>query len=191
MAKRAEQLNAMAALRGEKVPICTAEKLRSFSARLIPYKELRETKPGGKPGKVYKAVAMLECTAHFAGMTDPVTVTTDIEFGKNWGGLGELQQGIGPAMAECGRKLGYEYQKFLDSKLPATDPNALPPLLGDRKAKPSQEDRHKNYKAAAIRGAKEAREAKEAAVTEQTEAPVEQFDEAAQPNPEKPEGGEA
>lgn len=192
MAKRAEQLNAMAALRNDKVPVCVPEKLTAFSARLIRYKELRATKPDGTPGKVYKAVAALEAMAHFAGMTNPITVEVDIEFGKGWGGLGELQQGVAKAMEEAARRLGHEYHKFLDSKLPAEDPNALPPLIGDRKVKPSRDDSYKGLKAARTEGTKKYwQDRKAAAEAGQTEAPAEQFDEAAQPNPETPEGGEA
>lgn len=201
MAKRAEQLQAMAGLRSEKVPVCCPEKLAAFAARLIRYKELRMTKADGKPGKVYKAVGALEVMTHFAGMPNPITVEVDIEFGKNWGGLGELKQGIVPAIAEAGNRLGLEYGRFLDSKLPATDPNALPPLMGDRKPKPSQMERAKNQNAAQGEGSKraaaerraqrEAEAAKTEAVTEQVEVPAGQFDEAVQPNPEKPAGGEA
>lgn len=100
MAVAADRLRQAAQARKEKVPVLAPVEIEKFSMVLVPFKEVRDVKADGQPGRLIKVVGYLDCYAEVRGMAGPIRRQIDIETGDGWGVLGEIEQGISPAGRE-------------------------------------------------------------------------------------------
>lgn len=178
MAKRCDQMNAMAVDREAGAEILTLKNVKAFSVSLGDIRRVRETKKDGTPGRVIKQVHLLNCSCRIAGRQKPIEMTFEMEAGDNYGFSGELKQCVLPAVERF--VTDFIRQRLTELKEEEAPLGDAPPPL------PSQRGKSLFAKAKGGGGiAAQAAARREANTTNNTE----QFDEAAHPDPEK--GGEA
>ncbi len=103
MAKRRDQLIAMAQDREAGAKIETLKSIKEFNVSLGDILRLRERNPDGSEGRVYKQVQLLACRCRVAGVAEPIEAEIEMAAGEDWGVAGELDLCIMPA-----------FQTFLD-----------------------------------------------------------------------------
>lgn len=148
MAKRAEQLDAMAEDRQNKAQILVLRALRSFDVSIGDIRRVREVKPDGKEGRVIKQVTLLRCSCRVVGRKDPIERVIEMELPSDadYGFQAELEQCVAPALRQF-----IEHVKTTRLKEQAEAKEPLPgqprPLPSDRTDADKSEARSQHMKA--------------------------------------------
>lgn len=119
MTVRNEQREALARMRQEKVPIRSPRGIKDFAVRLTVFKEVRNTKADGTPGKVVKVVGSLVGDLRLERMVEPVHVEVDVEFDPKSGVVGEMKLCLEPALIRLLDKAGELWRTAQAEKPPA------------------------------------------------------------------------
>ncbi len=98
MAKRRDQLIAMAQDREAGAKIATLKSVKEFTVSVGDIRRLRETNPDGSEGRVYKQVHLLTCHCRLAGVAEPIEAEIEMAAGEGWGVAGELDSCIMPGL---------------------------------------------------------------------------------------------
>jgi len=161
MAVVADRLRQAAQARKEKVPVLAPTEIERFSTVFVPFKEVREIKPNGEPGRLIKAVAYLDCHAQVKGMGSGIHRQIDIEVGEGWGVFGEIEQGVSIALREFLEFVKSEWLATQDRKVAEALEAAggLRPLPSDRGKDPRKVEWMKSLNARKVKERQEREEA--------------------------------
>jgi hypothetical protein len=98
MAKRCEQLNAMAEDRAAQAKILALKSVREFTVRVGDIRRVRAPAKNGKIGRVVKQVHVLDCRCRIAGMRAAIERQVEMEAAEDWGAAEELERALLPAV---------------------------------------------------------------------------------------------
>lgn len=111
MAKRRDQMVAMAKHRQDGAEIAVLQYVREFAVHIGDIRELRDSK-----GRVCKIVRLLECRCRITGRQEPIEKQIEMEAADNWGPTGEIEYSILPAVQDFCKFVGQTAVKAAKDK---------------------------------------------------------------------------